>query len=572
MGETMATHCLRSVLSFFAICALTLLAAISSAVSVTAIVPSAAEAWGGTDQPYCEVYLDSGMHAGVSVALSSSDPSALSVPSQIDIPGISTNAYFYVTTVAVNSERDVTITATLNGVAQCTIKVKPNRIQNFVISQSEVWGGTETPYVEVYLDAPARPEGYTVDLTSSDPSACSIPDPLFVSGTSSSSYVYLVTHTVSSPKNVTITATLNGGSKSVNLLVKPNRVRTMTISQPSCWGGSENPYVELWLDHAAPASGYEVTLWSSDPAVVSVPPSKFFPAGTEAEYFYVETAGHKPPKVVQIYAMLNGGEEFVQLFVQPVRVATFDYSQNPIIGGTQGYATLGLTFAAPPDGATATLTSSNPDIVMIPPTLNFGANTTSNYFYYETVPVDRVHYVHLGSHLHFHGYVTTLAVLPAYHHISGRLRFGDLVGPLPTNVTFSLRDPDTHDELDSQTVPIGEDGSYTLEAPASEIYEVSVKHTHWLRKNLLADATGGQSVQYLDFELLNGDIDQDNAVTLLDYDIFSAYFDRSNGDGDWTTVGENGFAPRDADLDEDGGVTLLDYDIFSRNFDMAGDS
>lgn len=69
-----------------------------------------------------------------------------------------------------------------------------------------------------------------------------------------------------------------------------------------------------------------------------------------------------------------------------------------------------------------------------------------------------------------------------------------------------------------------------------------------------------------------GDSDNDNAITLLDYDKFSLYYDKTNADTDWFTQDGDGVAPVDADYDFDGAVTLLDYDIFSNNFDSVGDN
>jgi len=98
---------------------------------------------------------------------------------------------------------------------------------------------------------------------------------------------------------------------------------------------------------------------------------------------------------------------------------------------------------------------------------------------------------------------------------------------------------------------------------------ISVKGTHWLRqRKSVAIPAGAASFS---FSLLNGDIDDDNAITVFDYDILSTYFDASSSDANWNTVGGNGFAPREADIDGDGAVTVFDYDILSSNFDLNGD-
>jgi len=40
----------------------------------------------------------------------------------------------------------------------------------------------------------------------------------------------------------------------------------------------------------------------------------------------------------------------------------------------------------------------------------------------------------------------------------------------------------------------------------------------------------------------------------------------------WTVVGPNGFAPMDADLDADGAVTVFDYSIIAASFNKKGDN
>ncbi len=75
----------------------------------------------------------------------------------------------------------------------------------------------------------------------------------------------------------------------------------------------------------------------------------------------------------------------------------------------------------------------------------------------------------------------------------------------------------------------------------------------------------------MNLEFTNGDIDNDNAITVFDYGILSDYFDQSSADANWTTVGANGARPKDADLDGDGAVTVFDYGILSDHFDRSGD-
>ena len=70
--------------------------------------------------------------------------------------------------------------------------------------------------------------------------------------------------------------------------------------------------------------------------------------------------------------------------------------------------------------------------------------------------------------------------------------------------------------------------------------------------------------------LPNGDIDNDNSITIFDYSVLSDYFDLNSSVSNWFTTGSNGAAPYQADLDGDDAVTVFDYIILSTNFDQTG--
>lgn len=129
--------------------------------------------------------------------------------------------------------------------------------------------------------------------------------------------------------------------------------------------------------------------------------------------------------------------------------------------------------------------------------------------------------------------------------------------------------------------------SYTLPIPTSlpggDVCDIRVTFASpWLSKKFTDVNLGALNGQLtVDFSLSNGDIDGDDAVTLLDYDVFSSFFDSIADDTGTYAAPANdpffiitgsGYAPVQADLNFDNQVGLLDYDIFSANFDEVGDS
>lgn len=152
--------------------------------------------------------------------------------------------------------------------------------------------------------------------------------------------------------------------------------------------------------------------------------------------------------------------------------------------------------------------------------------------------------------------------------VSGQIQLQDWLGSNAQVAMFEVRDSVTNQLLETQNVVLGAGGQYSFSTTHTKQIKLTVKTWHWLRAAQTVNATN--DVTGVDFSLFNGDIDGDNQVTLIDYDIFSDYYDMTDASPLWFANGPNGFKPVDADLDGDKQVTLLDYDIFSMNFDKVG--
>ncbi len=156
--------------------------------------------------------------------------------------------------------------------------------------------------------------------------------------------------------------------------------------------------------------------------------------------------------------------------------------------------------------------------------------------------------------------------------VSGTVTLGDTtITSGSRSVTFEYRTPNTTTVVETKTGTIDlATGSFSIPAPATPgSYDLAVKTGSWLRNKALINTSGG-SVTGVSISLTNGDIDQDNSITVFDYGVLSDYFDLSSDNANWNTVGGNGFAPSDADLDGDGSVTVFDYGILSDHFDLNG--
>lgn len=154
--------------------------------------------------------------------------------------------------------------------------------------------------------------------------------------------------------------------------------------------------------------------------------------------------------------------------------------------------------------------------------------------------------------------------LRAGARVTGTVNLQSYVGTLPQVVTFTITKGSSVDVQEADVNPItGEYEYFTyLRGNAS----VQAKGRNWLSQTrvLNLDLNSGA------FNLLNGDADGDNEVTILDYLLLSAYFDRDSSWPLWSTPDASGFSAKDADLDGDSTVSILDYIIMSTNYELAG--
>lgn len=145
--------------------------------------------------------------------------------------------------------------------------------------------------------------------------------------------------------------------------------------------------------------------------------------------------------------------------------------------------------------------------------------------------------------------------------VAGTLTLEDYTGALPATVTFEMREPGETTPFQTAEVSLGEGGVFRLFAPRRGAFDLSVKVSHWLRRTVAVDTSGG-SVTNLNISLLNGDIDEDNEVTLFDFGALVAAFGSIPGDSNWNP---------NADLDGDEEVTLFDFGVLVKNFGALGD-
>ncbi|GIV16672.1 MAG: hypothetical protein KatS3mg022_2107 [Armatimonadota bacterium] len=152
--------------------------------------------------------------------------------------------------------------------------------------------------------------------------------------------------------------------------------------------------------------------------------------------------------------------------------------------------------------------------------------------------------------------------LVSSRQVSGTMDLQHFVGnPSGLQATIEIRETGSTIPLETHSVTLDSEARYTLQTRLHGMFDMAAKVSHWLRRTRTEIAiVDNISVHF--YGLINGDVDNDNEVTLFDFGQLVAAFGSVPGDGNWNP---------EADLDGDQEVTLFDFGILVSNFGAIGD-
>jgi probable HAF family extracellular repeat protein len=253
--------------------------------------------------------------SGVSIAVSSNNPSIAAPTSNITVAGGSSSGTATVTTQGVATSTPVKISATLRTVTKAaTLTVKPVALLSVKLSPASLYGGaTSTATVTLNGEAPAA--GAVIALATSNTSIASLPATVTVPGGTTSAAVTVQTEPVSPTTAVTISAAYGGLTRTANLTVKAPILSAITLSPTSVTGGSPST-ATVKLNNPAPAGGAVVALASSNPSAAAVPASVTVPAGATTATVTVTTNPVLLRTTVHISANYSGATKSATLTVR----------------------------------------------------------------------------------------------------------------------------------------------------------------------------------------------------------------------------------------------------------------
>jgi hypothetical protein len=244
-----------------------------------------------------------------------------------------------------------------------------------------VIGGASLPSNTVTLAKPAPAGGWTVTLSSSNPSVASVPASVTVAaGATVSSSFTIGTAAVAVSTPITITASLNAWVGTGNLTV--NSVgAAFALTATTVTGGLPLTSNTLTLANPAPAGGLVFNLTSSNPALASVPASVTVAAGaTVSSAFTVNTVAVGSDTTVAIFASQNGVTAFIanaSLELLAAAPGAVVLSPPSVTAGRSTTANVVyLATAAPSSGTVVTLSSSRPNVAGVQASVTVAGNNS----------------------------------------------------------------------------------------------------------------------------------------------------------------------------------------------------
>jgi hypothetical protein len=157
----------------------------------------------------------------------------------------------------------------------------------------------------------------------------------------------------------------------------------------------------------------------------------------------------------------------------------------------------------------------------------------------------------------------TIYVLPPTPGVAGQVTLQDYSGDVTqVPITVEIRKPGTTTVVQTATVYLHSDGTFSLPSGLTGTYDVAVKGSHWLSRKISSVAlTGSTEVGGLNFSLVNGDVNGDNVINLADLMKIAAAWRSTPTSSNWNV---------NADVNGDGTVNLADWMVVAKNWRQTG--
>jgi probable HAF family extracellular repeat protein len=251
------------------------------------------------------------------VRMSSSRPEIASVPATFVVPSWTDKREFNIFPAVVSQPTAVEITASYGLVTSTTtLTVLPPVLTRLYLTPTTIVGGCGTSAGKIVLSGSAPPGGARVSLSTTNASF-DLPPAITVDEGSSTKTFTVTTAAVTTSAVGSVTSSYGGVQQTLNVTVRPIRVKTLTLAAASAAGGTTVTGTITLECPAAP--GAAVVALSSSKAAVAAPAvsTVTIPAGATTARFSIDTSDVMTTSTATIYATVFGVRRGAALTVVP---------------------------------------------------------------------------------------------------------------------------------------------------------------------------------------------------------------------------------------------------------------
>ena len=357
----------------------------------------------GGNSTQARVTLNMPAPAGGAVVSIASDMPYAQVPATVVVPAGKTDATVSpITTIPVPGATIGDVIAAYGlGWQQNSLGLFPI-LWGVALGDEAVIGGNSS-VGRVTLLNPAPPGGVEVSLVNNDSDFISLPATVSIPAGGTGATFNVLTAPVAVPRLVTMdsgTAFEGYHAPSTGLTLlpagsppPPPSLSSLTLAS-AVIPGEGTTTGTLTLTSPAPAGGASVRLSGSMEGQVVTPPSVTVPAGSLSAGFTITAPQVNAPRFVLIQGTYgtSGGNQATLLEIDPAPsgapvLLALGASPTNLIGGTSTRGTVSLVMLAPPSGGAVTLTSTNPAVVQVPPTVSIAGGNSASSFTITSSPV-----------------------------------------------------------------------------------------------------------------------------------------------------------------------------------------
>jgi uncharacterized protein (TIGR03437 family) len=335
----------------------------------------------GAGSAACTATLSSAAGANTVIGLVSNN-AAVTVPASVTVVAGNTAAQFTATVAAVTSEQAVTITASLGAGSQSatiTLNVSGQNLLSSLLCIPATLGGGQSSTCTASLSQNAT-ASVTVSLSDNSPQLATPGSVTIAAGQSSNTFLVTAAATITSPGSVTVTASLNGVSKTAQVTLATQGQLNGLGCGPNTFNSAGTADCTLTLQGPAPVN--TVISLSSNNTNVTVPASVSIAAGQSSAVFQAAVAAVSASQTATLSAALNGDSVTATITLnaaaQPGQLSSLSCSPEVLGSGQSSTCTAVLNGNAAADVAVQ-LNTNNP-VVTVPPSVTIAMGQGSATF------------------------------------------------------------------------------------------------------------------------------------------------------------------------------------------------